>query len=154
MAKSTQIKAPIERKTKKGAPVKHPEILRQMREAAANPAAAAMGLAMGGVVPGLGYEAAHVWIPGLLARSEPLAREAPLWQIAVPFVALAAILLFSAKTVFIWSHAVFRDPWKAAGMVVILEAVMLFNPCWWVSSICLGFLVGINAVATAYNVSA
>ncbi len=60
-------------------------------------------------------------------------------------------LIFSAKNVFVWGKGAFRDSWKAAGFVILMELAMIFSQIKWVSFMGLGVLIGINAIASAAN---
>lgn len=116
-----------------------------------NRLAAALGALLGAVVPALGYVTAHDWLalPGLL-RGEVAGFDA---SRGIAAVVLAGSLLFSAKTVFQWAALALRDTAKAVGFVLLVELTMVAIPFAWVSVLCLGYLVAINAVATACNLS-
>jgi hypothetical protein len=60
-------------------------------------------------------------------------------------------LVFSAKNVFVWGKGAFRDSWKAAGFVILMELTMIFSQIKWVSFMGLGILIAINAIASGAN---
>lgn len=62
-------------------------------------------------------------------------------------------LLFSAKTVYRWACLAFDDKAKAAGFVVLLEGVMVGSSNAWLSGACLFYLVAINGLATAHQLT-
>lgn len=69
------------------------------------------------------------------------------WRVVI---ALAG-LLFSAKTVWQWGRDVFACVYKATGYAFLMEGVMITSGNVWLSSGALVFLVGINAIATAWQ---
>jgi hypothetical protein len=117
-----------------------------------NRLATTMGALLGGLVPALGYVTAHEWLrlPSLLDGSKSGLDPSR----AIAAVVLAGSLLFSAKTVFQWAALALKDRSKAVGFVVLIELTMVAISFQWVSGICLGYLVAINAIATACNLAA
>jgi hypothetical protein len=105
-----------------------------MRRAAGNPGAALLGAALGGFVPCATYTVSHA------------ADSSSSWVI---WGLVGGGLLYSAKTVWQWGRLSFNDGLKATGFVVLLEGVMVASPCTWLARAALGYLVLINAIATA-----
>lgn len=60
-------------------------------------------------------------------------------------------LIFSAKNVFQWGKAAFRDAWKAFGFVALVEGTMVFSKIEWLGYLGLGILIAINAIASGAN---
>lgn len=108
----------------------------QMRRASKNANAALLGAALGGFVPAATFSVAHAARYG---EGKPNLT----WALA------AGGLLYSAKTVWQWGRLTFDDPWKATGFVVLIEGVMIASPYDWLSEVALGYLLVINAIATA-----
>ena len=102
-----------------------------------NRLATALGFLGGGAVPAATYAEAHFGLD--LAR--PLHLQVTTW-------AVLGGLLFSAKTVFNWAKLAFRDSWKAAGYVVLLEGIMITSRVPVLPLVLLVILVAINGVAT------
>lgn len=117
-----------------------PGVVEQIRIAARNPLPALLGAAMGAVVPAAVFLVVHRHLdPG----RPPWAQ----WAAPLAYMALGG-LVFSAKTVFQWARVAFDCPWKATGFVILLEGVMVCAPGP-LAAVCLAYLVGINAIATA-----
>lgn len=95
-----------------------------------------LGFILGGVIPVATYLEAHFDLDG----SRPL-------QIQAATFLVAGGLLFSAKTVFAWGKRAFRDGWKAAGFVVLLEGVMITSNVPVLPLVLLAILVAINGIA-------
>ncbi len=102
-----------------------------------NRLAAVLGFILGGVVPIATYAEAHVDLDA--AR--------PLHEQAATYLVVGG-LLFSGKTVFAWAKSAFRDAWKAAGFVLLLEGVMITSHVAVLPLVLLGILVAINGIAT------
>jgi hypothetical protein len=60
-------------------------------------------------------------------------------------------LVFSAKNVFQWTKAAFRDTYKALGFVALIEGAMIFSHIQWINYLGLGILIAINAIASGAN---
>jgi hypothetical protein len=58
---------------------------------------------------------------------------------------------FSFKNVYQWGKAAFRDSWKAGAFVLLCEGSMVFSKILWLEWMCLGILIGINAIASGAN---
>lgn len=105
-----------------------------------NRLAALVGLALGGLVPVATYFVAH--------RAADLA--------SLPALLAVGGLAFSAPTVYGWARAALGSSVKAAGFVVLLEGVMVSAGSLglaWLGWAALGYLVAINAVATAVRLA-
>jgi hypothetical protein len=107
-----------------------------------NRLATALGIILGGVIPVATYVEAHL----------DLDTAQPLYAQPATFL-VAGGLLFSAKTVFTWCERAFRDGWKAAGFVVLLEGVMITSAVPVLPVVLLGILVAINGIATGCSLS-
>ncbi len=99
--------------------------------------AACIGLLFGGIIPVFSFELVH-------GRDS-----APDWRTAVCLALVAGGLVVSAKTVYEWAKLTYSDTGKAAGLVVILEGVMLVSDIPWTQYAALGFLVLVNSTAAA-----
>lgn len=104
---------------------------------ARNRLATVLGFIAGGIVPVATYVEAH----------SDLNDSLPLYSQAASFMVLGG-LVFSAKTVFTWAKRAFRDGWKAAGFVVLLEGVMITSHVPVLPLVLLAILVAINGIAT------
>lgn len=110
--------------------------------AARNRLATALGFFAGGVVPVATYLEAHCDIaPGV-----PLYAQLPTYLVG-------GGLVFSAKSVFTWAKLAFRDGWKAAGFVVLLEGVMITSSVPVLPLVLLAILVAVNGIATGCTLS-
>jgi hypothetical protein len=58
---------------------------------------------------------------------------------------------FSFKNVYQWGKAAFRDSWKAGAFVLLSDGTMVFSKIVWLQWMCLGILIGINAIASGAN---
>lgn len=101
-----------------------------------------LGFVLGGVIPIATYLEAHCE----LDVSQPLYTQPAAFLVA-------GGLLFSAKTVFAWGQRAFRDAWKAAGFVVLLEGVMITSHVPVLPLVLLAILVAINGIATGCTLS-
>ncbi|HEU4544369.1 MAG TPA: hypothetical protein VFR23_24775 [Jiangellaceae bacterium] len=104
--------------------------------AAENRLAAFIGLALGGFVPIATYLVAH--------RANSVT--------SLPAVLAIGGLAFSAPTVYSWARAALGSTAKAGGFVLLLEGVMILSSSIglaWLGVLALGYLVLINATATA-----
>ena len=110
-----------------------------------NRAAMALGMLLGGIVPTCAYLIGH----GAIDFSSNI-----LCQFSTYFVIGA--LLFSAPTCYTWCQRAFHSGMKAAGWVLLIEGVMVaplpdyLHPLSWIA---LGYLVGINAIATGCSLA-
>jgi hypothetical protein len=102
-----------------------------------NRLATLLGFVLGGVVPIATYVEAHL----------DLDASRPLYEQVATFLVVGG-LMFSGKTVFAWAERAFRDAWKAAGFVLLLEGVMITSnvPVLPLALLCI--LVAINGIAT------
>lgn len=107
-----------------------------------NRLATVLGFILGGVVPVATYVEAHLDLDG----------SRPLYSQAATFM-VAGGLVFSAKTVFAWGQRAFRDAWKAAGFVLLLEGVMITSHVPILPLVLLAILLAINGVATGCSLS-
>ena len=107
-----------------------------------NRLATVLGFILGGVVPVATYVEAHLDLDG----SRPLHSQAATFMVA-------GGLVFSAKTVFGWGQRAFRDGWKAAGFVLLLEGVMITSHVPILPLVLLAILLSINGVATGCSLS-
>jgi hypothetical protein len=114
-----------------------PGVIEQFRVASNNPTALLAGCLLGGVVPFFTFWAAHY----------ELDNTKTLWTQPVMLLVLGG-LIYSAKTVWQWGKLAFACPAKATGFVILVEGTMvtLHNP--WITSMALGYLIVINAIAT------
>lgn len=95
-----------------------------------------VGIVLGAAIPVTTFMVAHYEVKEF-------------WSIYTGLV--AGGLIFSAKNVFQWSRAAFRDPWKAAGFVALIEGAMIYSKIGWVNYLGLGILIAINAIASGAN---
>lgn len=122
--------------------------IEELREALHHPPAALLGAAVGGVVPFATFVEAHYGAMLGSAVGGRLLSALGVDPGLAKSVLVCAGLLFSAKTVWKWGYVAFEDGWKATGFVLLLEGVMVFGSFEWLSRIALGYLIGINAIAT------
>lgn len=61
--------------------------------------------------------------------------------------------LFSSFTVYEWAGRAFGHPMKALGFVILTEGVLVLCHTQWLAVAGLVILAGVNAVATAFNMS-
>ena len=113
-------------------------ILDQVMTARKHPGAAVLGFLLGGGVPLAIYSYAHE-----LAGN---------WRDPRAAIVVGG-LLFSAKTVWQWGRQAFACPYKATGYVILMEGVMVTSTSDLLSRLALGFLLGINAIATACTIA-
>lgn len=99
--------------------------------------ATALGFLWGGWVPVGSYVVCHKELPGTSGA-----------HFAALCLFVLGGLLFSAKTVWLWSAAAFQDRWKASGFVLLLEGVMVLSQVPGLAWSALAILVLINGVAT------
>lgn len=119
-----------------------PGIIEQIRIAFQNPMAVAIGLIFGGIVPVAVFQVAH----NEINFEENLLTQINSWLVL-------GGLIFSAKTVWTWTARAFNDKWKATGMVVLLEGVMVQSQIEWLTVTILAILVFANFSATACTVA-
>ncbi len=117
-----------------------PDVLTQLRCAAANPAATIVGAVVGGVVP---------WFARTIAHGEVSAR----WWADPKALIVLGCMLFSVSTVYTFGRSCFRAPRKAIGFVVAIEgvAILCSSPQVWM--VALGLLVLINAVTSGCTIA-
>jgi hypothetical protein len=116
-----------------------PGILEQWRQARQHPIAALLGALLGGFVPLAVYQTTHTDLRVHSVR-----------DLANPLVLIvAAGLLFSVRTVWIWGRSAFGEGLKSTCLVITIEGMMVFSPTVWLAQLALAYLVVINAVATA-----
>ncbi len=116
------------------------DIITQVRIAAANPLAAALGAAIGGVVPWFARQVAHQELAVQWAAGDAK-------MVAMDMAIVLGCVAFSVLTVYGFGRAAIRDPRKAAGFCAALEGVMLVahgQP----AQVALAMLVLINAITT------
>jgi len=125
-------------------PTQTPGVVAQVRTAlkSHNRLATALGFCLGGIVPLASFVVAHYEIHATEA----------LWA-QLPTYLVGGGLLYSARTVFTWGRLAFSNGAKAAGFVVLLEGTMVASHIAWLSFVALGYLVAINGVATACNLT-
>jgi hypothetical protein len=95
-----------------------------------------VGIVLGGSIPLICYTIAH--------------HEWTEW-LSVYTLLVCGGLIFSAKTVFGWGKAAFRDSYKALGFILLVEGTMVFSSIRWINLLCLAILIGVNAVSTGAN---
>lgn len=133
-------------------------IVVQIVEAWKNKAAFFAGLPFGAVTPAAIFYGVHFEVRPLLLQilTGPDTPWYDFALLAILCLAVAGGLWVSAKTVFRWGQAGFRDGGqpdngKAIGTVLLLEVWMTFASNIWFSAVLLVFLVVINGLATACN---
>lgn len=62
-------------------------------------------------------------------------------------------LVYSAKTVFDWGRLAFTSGFKSLGFCVLMEGVMITSHTAWLSFLALGYLIGINGIATGVKLA-
>lgn len=102
-----------------------------------NRLATLLGCILGGVVPIATDVETHL----------DLDASRPLYEQVATFLVIGG-LVFSGKTVFAWAGRAFRDDWKAAGFVLLLEGVMITSNVAVLPLALLRTLVAINGIAT------
>jgi hypothetical protein len=101
-----------------------------------------VGFLLGGFVPLACYFVAHYELSAL----------APLYAQRGLYLVLGG-LTYSARTVWHWGRIAFQNAYKAAGFVVLLEGVMVTSHIVWLSVAALVYLIAINGIATACNLT-
>jgi hypothetical protein len=114
------------------------DIVTQLECAIRNPHAAALGAAIGGLVPWFARTLAHEEIPAAWSTSHVLA--------GIMVAVVLGCAVFSALTVYRFGRAAFGDVRKALGFVLALEGVMLVSRGT-TSTVALALLIAINALA-------
>jgi hypothetical protein len=66
---------------------------------------------------------------------------------------VAGGLCFSAITVYSWGRQAFRISLKAVGFCLLIEGCMVCSQNWWLSFVALMYLVCINGIGTAVNLT-
>ena len=116
------------------------DIITQLKTAIANPLAAVLGAAIGGIVPWFAREIAHHELAVQWAAGD-------LKMVAVDLAIVLGCAVFSMLTVYGFGKAAISDPRKAAGFCAALEGVMLVSHGQ-TSQVALAALVIINAITT------
>jgi len=116
------------------------DIITQLKTAIANPLAAVLGAAIGGIVPWFAREIAHHELAVQWASGD-------LKMVAVDLAIVLGCAVFSMLTVYGFGKAAISDPRKAAGFCAALEGVMLVSHGQ-TSQVALAALVIINAITT------
>ena len=113
-------------------------VVAQVRRAFAsgNRLAAFVGLLLGGFVPLAVFVVAH-------SESGTFKGHERAWLL------VAGGLVYSALTVFEWARLAFTSVPKSVGFVVLVEGTMVTSTTHWLALTALGYLIGINGVATA-----
>ena len=99
-------------------------------QARRNVAVMARGVAIGASVPVFAHTMAH---------------HSSFGGTNVTTAIVAGCLLYSAPTVYQWAERVTRQWFKALGLVLCLEGVLVASPVAWCSWVALGLLVAVNA---------
>ena len=102
-----------------------------------NRLAMACGSILGGFVPAATYVIGHMEV-----ADNP-------WM----WVAVIGGLIYSAKSVYDFATAAFRQPVKALGFVLITEIVMTFSSTQALSMSALALLISINAISAGLNLA-
>lgn len=105
--------------------------------------AASIGLLAGGIVPVAIYDLCHV--EGAAPTSDPIT-----W---IPWALALAGVVYSSHTVYSWAHLVHGHAVKAAAFAALLEGVMATSHTPWLRLTVLGYLVAINAISSACQLS-
>lgn len=122
------------------------DVVTQLQSAWRHPGAAALGAAIGGIVPWFAREIAHRELPGALASGNR-------WLTAAELVVVAGCALFSVLTVYKFGRAAFgSDARKAAGFCAALEGVMLVTSGT-IGLVALLVLVAINAIVNGCSIA-
>jgi hypothetical protein len=121
-----------------------PSVIAQVRYAIkpSNRLAAIVGWLLGGFVPLACFFVAHY----------ELRADAPLYSQRSFYLVLGG-LVYSARTVWQWGMVAFQNVLKATGFVILLEGVMVMSHIAWLSIAALVYLMAINGVATACNLT-
>jgi len=117
-------------------------VVAQVRRAVArgNRLAAFVGLLLGGFVPLAVFVVAQ-------QESGSFAGHERAWAL------IGGGLIYSAKTVFEWARLAFTSAIKSVGFVLLVEGVMVTSNVHWLALVALAYLVAINGVATACQLS-
>lgn len=99
--------------------------------------ATGVGLVLGGFVPAASYVVCHQEL-----------QVAQGWRYAALLALIGGGLLFSAKSVWLWSAEAFGDKWKASGFVGLLEGAMVLSEVRELSLASLALLIAVNGLAT------
>lgn len=111
-------------------------VISQVYEALKSPVALTFGVLLGAFIPCAIFFVAHQEVKQFS------------WDYIVPMILVFGGLVYSAKTVWIWTNHAFSCPYKATGFVLLTEGVMTFSHIEWLSTVALCYLAVINAVAT------
>ncbi len=115
-------------------------VVAQVRAAWGSPLSAWLGVAFGALVPLATFLISHAATAGSG------------WLRAWACALALGGLCYSAPTVFEWAREAMGSKLKAIGFVVLLEGVMVSADVLglhWLGLVCLGYLIVINAAATA-----
>ena len=116
------------------------DIITQLKTAVGNPLAAALGAAIGGIVPWFAREVAHGELAPAVSAGD--------WKIAALDLAIVlGCVAFSLVTVYGFGRAAVGDARKAVGFCLALEGVMLVTHGR-TATVALVALILINAVTT------
>ncbi len=100
-----------------------------------------LGALAGGLVPVASYYVAHTEMD---LHNDPF---------SVFTAIVIGCLVYSASSVFQFGVQAFHSRWKAFGFVVLTEGILVFSAQTWLALTCLAYLVVINAVNSAVNIS-
>lgn len=125
---------------------KRPGLVEQVSVALhrSNRRATAIGAVLGGVVPVATYHLAHYQVSlewGSLSELDPRA------------ALILGGLAFSLGTVVDWGTLALSSRRKAWAFAVLIEGTMVLSSAAWLGLVCLGLLVGINAIATGVTLA-
>lgn len=115
-------------------------VVAQVREtfSVSNALPALLGTILGGIAPAASYEMVHHEIQSVYDFRNLL---------------VGGLLIFSAKSVYLWLHEATGDWIKAVGLTVGIEGVLLASSTPWLSGVCLGILIAVNAIAMACHLA-
>jgi len=118
-------------------------VARQVRESLRkeNALATLVGFLLGGFVPLASYMVVHNQITS-----------APLYTQPLMLIVLGG-LVFSAKTVYEWTHKAFESKPKALGFVILAEGIMTLSTQEWLSISALVYLVAVNGFGTGVSLA-
>lgn len=122
------------------------DVVTQLQCAWRNPGAAALGAAIGGIVPWFAREIAHRELPAAWAAGNR-------WLTGAELIVIAGCALFSVLTVYKFGRAAFgSDARKAAGFCAALEGVMLVTSGA-IGLVAILVLVAINAIVNGCSIA-
>jgi uncharacterized protein YceK len=121
------------------------DVVTQLQCAVRNPGAAALGAAIGGIVPWFAREIAHRELPQAIEAGHR-------WLALAELIVVAGCAAFSILTVYKFGRAAFSDARKAAGFCAALEGVMLVTSGA-TGLVALLVLIAINAVVNGCSIA-